>query len=388
MDVLAERLSRRMQEEHITAYLDVGTPSASANMYYCTHLLASDPVVYLCTLEHGLKEYLLVSSMELERARSQSRVDNVLAFSDVLPRRAKLSEVAAALVRRVGIERLSVPRELSVGLCDGLRAKGVVLDVRESPVSHLRAVKDSREIGCIRRCARVCEGACEHAIQMIRDSSVASDGSLVYEGEPLTSEWVREEIEIVLLRGRCEASEGTIVACGSRSCVPHWMGEGVLMADEPIILDVYPRHRECRYFSDLTRTVLRLHKGGSKVERVKRMYAAVLDAQRCGIELMREGVKASDVHEAVRRSIIGSGFDAPEHGTEGFIHSTGHGVGLEIHEHPSIAPSNYVLERGMVATVEPGLYYRGVGGVRIEDTLVVGEDGCESVFTIPKQLVV
>ncbi len=392
MDALAGLLAAQMQDEGITAYLDVGAPSACPNIYYCTQLFASDPVVYLCHLNGGLEEYLSVSGMEVERASSQSRVEHVLSFSDVLQgRRGRLGEVAAALIRKAGVERLCVSRELPVGLCDGLRAEGFVLEVGESPFSTLRKVKRSQELECIQSCARTCEKACGHAIQMIRDSSVAQDGTLVYEGEQLSSERVREEIDVVLLRGNCESAEGTIVACGSPSCVPHWIGEGRLMADEPIILDVFPRHKGCRYFSDLTRTVLRLHRGGSKVERVKKMYAAVLDAQESGIALMRDGMKASQVHEEVRESIISSGFHAPDAqnpSKEGFIHSTGHGVGLQIHEPPSIAVSNDVLAKGMVATVEPGLYYRGIGGVRIEDTLVVGEEEGRSVFSIPKQLIV
>jgi len=392
MDALAELLAAQMQNEGITAYLDVGAPSTCPNIYYCTHFFASDPVVYLCHLNGGLEEYLSVSGMEVERASSQSRVEHVLSFSDVLQgRRGRIGEVAAALARKAGVKKLCVSPELPVGLCDGLRAEGFVLEVRESPFSALRKVKESGELECIQSCARTCEKACSHAIQMIRDSSVARDGTLVYEGEQMTSERLREEIDVVLLKGRCESAEGTIVACGSPSCVPHWIGEGKLFADEPIILDVFPRHKDCRYFSDLTRTVLRLHEGGSKVEKVKRMYAAVLDAQKAGIALMREGVKASQVHEEVRKSIISSGFHAPDAknpGNEGFIHSTGHGVGLQIHEAPSIAPSDEVLAKGMVATVEPGLYYRGIGGVRIEDTLVVGEEGGRSVFSIPRQLTV
>ncbi|HIH69989.1 M24 family metallopeptidase [Methermicoccus shengliensis] len=386
-----ERLAEHMRTIHMCAYLSVGTPSIDANMYYCTRFFASDPVVYLCHLDGELKEYLAVSEMELERASEHSRVENVVAFSEIGGERWSLREVVSGLCRRAGIRRVCVPEELPVGIADSLRARGIVLDVRKSPFSALRRTKEPHEIDCIRRCAHVCERACERAIQMIADSSVSPEGHLVYEGEILTSERLREEIDVVLLKGHCEAVEGTVVAGGPRSSMPHWMGEGELRADEPIVLDVFPRHRECRYFSDLTRTVLRVHKGGEKVERIKRMHAAVLDAHTRGISLMRHGVRASEVHEHVRHAIIEHGFDAPPSGsraTEGFIHSTGHGVGLEIHEEPSIGTSDGVLERGMVATVEPGLYYRGVGGVRIEDTVVVGEDGGKSLFTISRELVV
>jgi len=388
---LQERLAEHMRTLHMGAYLSVGTPSTDADMYYCTRFFASDPVVYLCHLDGELGEYMAVSEMELERAAEEARVGHVLTFSELAGKRRRLSEVVLGLCRRVGIRRVCTSREFPVGIADFLRAKGIVLDVRKSPFSVLRRTKEPHEIECIQRCARVCERACERAIQMIADSTVSPEGHLVYEGEVLTSERVREEVEVVLLRGHCEAVAGTIVAGGSKSSIPHWMGEGELHADEPIVLDVFPRHRECRYFSDLTRTVLRMHRGGARVEHIKSMHAAVLDAQMKSISLMRHGVKASDVHELVRQTITEHGFDAPPPGTqatEGFIHSTGHGVGLEIHEEPSIGTSDVVLERGMVATVEPGLYYQGVGGVRIEDTVVVGDDGGKSVFTLSKDLIV
>jgi Xaa-Pro aminopeptidase len=193
-------------------------------------------------------------------------------------------------------------------------------------------------------------------------------------------------IEITLLSQGCEAPD-IIIACGKGSSDPHWQGEGELLADEPIVIDMVPRSKKERYYSDMTRTVVR----GTPSDELKDMYSAVLDSQVAAINKIKAGVSGSEIHNVVCDVLEERGYETArgKNGevTEGFIHSTGHGVGLDIHEGPNLSESGRELKAGCVVTVEPGLYYKNIGGVRIEDVVVVTQGGCKNLTMFEKNLV-
>jgi Xaa-Pro aminopeptidase len=174
------------------------------------------------------------------------------------------------------------------------------------------------------------------------------------------------------------------VACGEDGCDPHNQGSGPLVADRPIILDVFPRDTRSRYFADITRTVVK----GRATARVRRMYEAVAAGQSAGLLAIRAGVQGEQVHRTVQETLEGFGFQTGEVDgrMQGFFHGTGHGLGLEIHELPRVSRLPVTLQAGHVVTVEPGLYYPGHGGVRIEDVVVVTEAGCRNLTSYPKLL--
>jgi Xaa-Pro aminopeptidase len=176
----------------------------------------------------------------------------------------------------------------------------------------------------------------------------------------------------------------TIVACGEAACDPHNQGSGPLRAGQTIILDVFPRDEESRYFADITRTVVK----GPAPDTVRRMYRAVADGQACAFRLIRDGAEGEAIHREVHATIERHGFRTGEVGgrMEGFFHGTGHGLGLDVHELPRISKVPTTLRTGNVVTVEPGLYYTGVGGVRLEDVVVVTENGCVNLTAYPKEL--
>ena len=189
-----------------------------------------------------------------------------------------------------------------------------------------------------------------------------------------------------LLKGGCQ-SEFNIVSCGKDSADPHQGGRGPLFAHQPIVIDIFPKSKtnDGCYFADTTRTVVR----GNASSEIKKIYKAVLQAQKLGISKVKPGIKASVVHDSVQDYFEEHNFITEEKNgkMQGFIHSTGHGVGLEIHELPGItANSKDVLKVGNILTVEPGLYYPGIGGVRIEDLLLVTKDSCENLTKLPKVL--
>jgi len=207
---------------------------------------------------------------------------------------------------------------------------------------------------------------------------------LVFEGRTLTSERLRTMINVFLLE-RGYSSTDTIVSCGRHAVDPHDKGSGPLAPHSSIIVDIFPRSLTTYYFGDATRTFCR----GRAPDALKRMYFAVKSAQELGIGMVREGVNGRRIHEAIHRFFDEVGYPTRVRGgrNEGFFHGTGHGIGLEVHEEPArITAADYVLKRGNVMSVEPGLYYPGVGGVRIEDLVHVTKSGCEVLGKFPKRL--
>ena len=241
-------------------------------------------------------------------------------------------------------------------------------------------IKSPDEQEAIAASQRACERAMRRAVQLVSGSEPRGD-VLYRSDEPLTSEMVRGAIEVSLLEDGCEAAD-TIVAGGRQASDPHMRGTGPLPANLPIVIDIFPRSKISRYFADMTRTVLR---GEASLE-ASEMYEAVRLAQDAGLEAIRAGVDGSEVHFRVSQVFTDHGY--PEREGRGFTHSTGHGVGLDVHERPSISEVGEILEDSAVVTVEPGLYYPEIGGVRLEDLVVVKESGSKNLTHFERQLVI
>ena len=199
------------------------------------------------------------------------------------------------------------------------------------------------------------------------------------DGDILTSERVRRAIEIMLLS---EGYKGAppIVSCGGQAALPHEIGHGPLRPGETIIIDVFPRSMETYYHADQTRSVV----NGPISDDIRRMHSAVADAVEMTLEGIRPGVDGAMLHKKIQDHFLRSGFETEtvDGKPQGFFHGTGHGVGLEVHESPRISEVSQILEEGDVVTVEPGLYYPDIGGIRIEELVVVTADGCRNLATL------
>ncbi|MFP4633218.1 MAG: M24 family metallopeptidase, partial [Halobacteriales archaeon] len=231
---------------------------------------------------------------------------------------------------------------------------------------------------------RATERAMHRAEDVLSDAVVDGD-VLVHEDEPLSAERLRAEIEVSLLYEGCHA-EDVIVACGRRGSDPHWRGEGALRPDEPIVVDVFPRGPE-GYYADMTRTFV----VGEPPEAVAAAHRTTLEAMEAAFDVLDDGagVTGETVHDAVCEVFEAAGHPTTrDDATEGFVHSTGHGVGLDLHEAPRLSESGGALPAGSVVTVEPGLYYSDWGGVRVEDLVVVRDDGFENLTEFDVDLVV
>ncbi|MFA4958054.1 MAG: Xaa-Pro peptidase family protein [Candidatus Methanoperedens sp.] len=372
------------------AFLMVSESEHNADMYYASGFLAYDSFIYLNSGE----DKILISDMELGRATKESKVHEVIPTSrfNIMDKIRKnkdsdagYCEMIVEFLNSMNLNRIAVPYNFSVQLADSLRTAGIEIIPIKSPLREMREIKTKKEISAIQYAQKAGEKALADGIKAIKNASDRG-GVLYNENIPLKTEDVRAIIERSLLSSGCEAPD-IIIACGRGSCDPHWKGEGALLTDEPIVIDMVPRSKKERYFSDMTRTVLH----GTPTDELKEMYGAVLDSQSAAINKIKAGVTGAYIHNIVCDVLEGQGYETArgksKEFTEGFIHSTGHGVGLDIHEGPSLSESGKELKAGCVVTVEPGLYYRSIGGVRLEDVVVVTRNGCKNLTMFEKNLV-
>jgi Xaa-Pro aminopeptidase len=368
-----------------TAMLIVAASERDANLYYATRFLAPDSFVFLHT---ATQKILLMSDLEIDRAKQQSTVDVVLSYSaygkklkDQGMTEPKAADVIKAVLDEFGLTDLIVPTTFGIELGDALRERGFRISTRKEPFYPERAIKSSDEVQQVLRTMQATEEAIGHAVEVIKASDI-HEGQLYYDGQVLTSEFIKKLINVKLMENDCIAQH-TIVACGDDACDPHNEGSGPFRAHQPIVMDVFPKSSETGYYADITRTVVR----GTPSDALRRVYDTVLQGQELGLQMVTAGASGKAIHGAIQDLFERAGYHTGviNERVQGFFHGTGHGVGLEIHEPPRISRIDDTLQPGHVVTVEPGLYYLGIGGVRIEDTVLVTSDGYENLTTFPKQ---
>ncbi|ELY60152.1 peptidase M24 [Natronococcus amylolyticus DSM 10524] len=378
-----------LEDGSLDGYL-IDDDDSDSDQRYVSGFTAPDAYQTLVTADGGV--HLLVSGLEYGRATKEADADSVSRRS-AYDYQALVAEhgsyegtvrTIAAFLADHGIDSVAVPRNFPTGTADGLRERGLEVAVeREGVVEGIRATKTPWEANQISATQSANEAAMAVAERLIATTEI-EDGALVRDGEELTSERVKREIEIALLRHGCALDE-TIVACGPDGADPHNRGSGTLEAGELIVIDIFPRDKGTGYFGDMTRTFVR----GEPSEEARQRYDVTREAFDAALEAIEPGVTGAAVHDATCDVIEDAGYETlrsdPSAGT-GFIHSTGHGVGLDIHEQPSLSPTGGELEPGHVVTVEPGIYDPQVGGVRIEDLVVVTEDGYENLTEYPIRL--
>ncbi|MYA22095.1 MAG: aminopeptidase P family protein [Gemmatimonadetes bacterium] len=368
------------------ALLMIGSSERCANLFYATRFRAPASFVFLWTPNQKI---MLANNLEIDRARDQASVDRVLSYTQYEQQakergqeRPNSNAVLLELLRDLGLAKLQVPADFPLGTADFLRGEGIELAIATEPLFPQRNIKDATEIENVRRAMRATEAGMETAIEGLHAADVR-DGVLFLNGDVLTSERLRRMVHQTLMD--CDSiGEHTIIAGGDQGCDPHQVGFGPLHAGETIIIDIFPRDEASGYYGDLTRTVCK----GPASKPLQHLYETVLAAQQLGLDHIHPGAEGHLIHESIQRFFDDAGYETGEKDSymQGYIHSTGHGLGLEIHEGPRIGPRGDVLESGHVVTMEPGLYYRGLGGVRIEDTVVVCKDGYENLCRLPKVL--
>lgn len=352
---------------------------------YATGLEAPDPFGLFI---QGSRLFLLVSALEAARAH-QTCPDAVIhtpaqLFPDSVLRRHTWEDQVVEWVRQLGCRSVQVGSAFPLGIARALEQGGIRVKLVQTPPFPRRAIKTSKEITCITRSQRAAAAAMRAAIDCIRSASIAKTGLLKHKGRTLTSEQLKEMIGLTLWQRNC-SDDGTIVAVGPQGARPHDSGSGPLREGQPVVIDIFPRDKTTGYWGDMTRTVVR----GKVSAAVRRLHRDVAAAQKMALSMLRPGVESRSVQKAVDNFFREAGHEtrlSPPGQECGFIHSVGHGVGLDIHESPGLRNEPGRLVAGNVVTVEPGLYVPGLGGVRIEDTVLITPTGHKILASCSKKL--
>ncbi len=358
----------------------------NADMRYFSGLRVPDAFI---AFEIGGKRHGVFSALEFNRARKESSLDQVHSL-EALQQRTRESfgeeaRGAAALIRQLARElkfsRVEIPDDFPAEVAFGLRDIGLKVETAGGPFFPQRMIKTEAEAGYIAQGCAASAAGIKAAENALRRATIDKRRYLRLEGKRLTCERLRTLVDTACLQ-RGAIAFATICAGGDQACDPHCAGSGPLRADELIIVDVFPQVSKTGYFGDMTRTFLK----GRASDAQKRLVAAVAEAQRRVLATLKAGVNGKRAHLAAMDYFVSQGYETGQtNGVySGFFHGTGHGLGLDVHEPPRVssrAPER--LRKGTVVTVEPGLYYPGLGGCRIEDVVQIEREGYRKLSRAP-----
>ena len=371
-----------------SAHLMIAASEHDADMLYASGMFVPDPFVAIGIrgVWHGL-----LSPLEIDRARKQSKLAHVHLDTHWREKAVErgweptLAGAAAAFLAEQGIRHLQVPGSFPLEYADRLRSWGFELTPATGSLFPERIVKAENEIRHLARAEHLTRQSMREAERFLADCAVDAKGYLTHPeaGPRIKSAHVRQAIETWLVAHGAMPAH-TIVACGREGSDPHNVGHGHIRAGRPIIIDIFPRVTASGYWGDMTRTYV---KGKAPAE-VRRLYDTVKNGQRLGLDMVMAGANGADIHGRITSFFAQQGYvTGLRRGRQvGFFHGTGHGVGLEIHEPPRISTRGETLVAGQVVTVEPGLYYPALGGVRLEDMVVVRDGGCQNLTRHPCRL--
>lgn len=331
------------------------------------------PDAFIACLLNGKKAAVL-SRLEIARVRKEGAFELVLSHEDWRSRvqsqggTGSMAEIVAALAEEFGVPGFRIAEDFPAGAAFALRDLGVKLEVAEGLLFPEREFKTDEEAAAIREGNAASSAGFSVVERVLGAAEIGPEGILMHEGSTLTSERLRTLIEIACLERGAHALN-TIVAGGDQACDPHCRGSGPLRAHELIIVDIFPRVAETGYHGDMTRTYLK----GSASEAQRALVETVFAAHQDAIGEHRAGADGKQIYDQVRNFFEAEGYrtEVLDGTPVGFFHGLGHGLGLEVHEPPRVNPSGGLLRAGQVITVEPGLYYPGLGGCRIEDVVRV-----------------
>ncbi|HLG07223.1 MAG TPA: M24 family metallopeptidase [Gaiellaceae bacterium] len=296
------------------------------------------------------------------------------------------TELAVRIARGLHVASAIVPRGFPLGIADALRADGVELRVDQKLFDDRRRRKSAHELAGIRRAQRAAEAGMAAAVDLLRRAE-RTNGVLSVDGRPLTCELVKQQVQAAFLANGAVAEE-MVASHGPQTAIGHDMGSGPIAADDVVLLDLFPVDLESSCVADLTRTFV----VGHVPDEIHEWYRLCREALDLATTEVRVGADGGDIHRLVSEFFAGRGFPTlltkPEGEVlrDGFYHGLGHGVGLEVHESPSLGMLGEELVAGDVITIEPGLYRHGFGGVRVEDLLHVTDDGYELLTNCPYDL--
>jgi Xaa-Pro aminopeptidase len=372
-----------------------GDTVRSPEMRHEVSLMVPDPFLY-AEVEGEGEPHVVVGSLEMPRLAELDRrcalhpleefgLDDLLAGG--ADRFEVIFEVAVRACRAFGVRAAVVPSEFPLELADRLRAAGVVVATDPGLFSARRRVKSAPEVAGIRRAQVAAEAGMAAAVQLLRAADRRADG-LFLNGEALSCERVKDAISAAVASAGASIGDALIVSHGAQTAVGHELGFGPISAGEPVVIDLWPRDPASACFADMTRTFV----VGEVPEAILRFHELTRDALERARAAVRPGIAAREVYTLACDPYQQAGLPtqltkAPGEMLErGFFHSLGHGVGLQVHEPPLLGRSPDILRSGDVITLEPGCYEPGLGGCRLEDIVLVTDDGYETFTNFPYSL--
>lgn len=365
----------------------------SAELRHEVPLTVPDPFIYL---EAGGVGHVAAYSMEVGRiqAAAPELITHPLEelglddlYAEGKTAEEALLEILVRACRTLGVTQAVVPHEFPLREADHLRAHGVELTVDKRFFDDRRRAKSDSELAGIRRAQRAAEAGMSAGVDLLRRAT-ANGGGLTVDGEPLTCELIKLHAERAF-GGHGASADDFIASHGAQTAVGHDMGSGPIVPGDVVLFDFFPRDRESACFADMTRTFVVAGEPSDEIREYHRLAKEALD--RC-VEAIKPGLTGKELHAMVCEFFHEHGQPTQLHKTpgevldSGFYHATGHGVGLEVHEKPSIGRSGEAFVPGDVLAIEPGLYRAGHGGVRLEDLVLVTEDGAEVLTDFPYEL--
>jgi Xaa-Pro aminopeptidase len=384
-----------MAKHEIDALFLAGKSLLNPDLYYTTRFLTVDEFYYVKVRDQS--GVIAAPDLICERARKYSPIKDFHSVSPVrseaVQERVSSDEIDFRVVS--DIHKHLLPKSGTVGVPRNIDALHVYhlhkLGVSTQPVQSLfheaRETKDESEIQAIKKASKATEATFHKVFDIIQNCEIGSKRQLLHKGKPLTVGTVKQVIQHALVDNNSENTEAEIVAGGTLSADYHYLGEpsDILHAHEPIIIDIYPRRITERYHADITRTLVRgavPKELKNLIESVQATIGAVIDAispendTETLVQTMANAFKRDGHHTTYLSPGI----------SDGMLHGLGHGIGLEVHENPLLSLRGNPLHPNSVIAVEPGLYYKKIGGVRIENNVIVTKKGARSITTLPETI--
>lgn len=359
-----------------------------ADILYAARIFIPDPFLYFRVKDQA---YLVLSDLELDRASREAPHCQILSLSQINLEIAhngnkapSTADVIVHLAKKWRLKAFTTPPQFPFGLATQVAKRGVKLTPTKGALFPEREIKTANEVTFIKQAIRSAERGMQAGVEALRESKSGKNGQLKLGTGTLTSERLRAIIDTAVIQSGGLAMN-TIVAGGIQACDPHERGNGPLKANQPIILDIFPRSQSTGFFGDITRTVVK----GKATDAMHRAYHAVSGAHKLAAKRSTHGASGIAIHREVVDYFEKQGFKTgvAKGRRVGFFHGTGHGLGLEIHEYPRIgATSTSKLAEGNVMTIEPGLYYPEIGGFRIEDDFLITKARPKMLSRFPQQL--
>lgn len=364
-----------------------GSPSVDSNMRYWSGVLCSSS---LLAWEIDGKRYALCNELDICELKKNSLFDQVFSRESFKKEGKYLSlrEILLPLLEKNSETEVILPWNFPSGLFqefqkakDTTWMEQVTFSVSDEDFIPERKFKLQKEKLEIKKACSVISRAFGRVREILSQSTVQPDRCLTYQGSVVTSEFLKREIFDICIS--CGAfAENTIVACGKDSSEPHHQGSGPILANELIVVDIFPRLLATGYYGDMSRTFIK----GTPTQAQQELYEAVLDAQECAIAQLKQGEDFKNIHCRVVDFFKNKGYKTGDN--YGFFHNLGHGVGLDIHELPYVGGRSDIIENDVVFTLEPGLYYPEIGGVRIEDVFTMTDGNIEPLSSFDYDWVV